>query len=96
MNTIATAEELFAVMRGMPADERIRFFTLIGQNVVERKDYAHHEVFGDVRNAEFTATEAAEYLEVSVGTLRRYVQARKINPGRTVGRSQFFNDIAQR
>lgn len=53
--------------------------------------HSHAEVFGDVLGAEFTGDEAAEYLEVSVSTFRRYVQGQKISPVRVVGRNQFFS-----
>jgi excisionase family DNA binding protein len=48
-------------------------------------------VFGDLLSAEFTVEEAAEYLEVSVSTFRRYVQGKKISPLHVVGRNQFFS-----
>ena len=54
-------------------------------------NFSHAEVFGDVLSAEFTAEEAAEYLEVSVSTFRRYVQGKKIAPVHVVGRNQFFS-----
>ena len=38
-----------------------------------------------------TVEEAAEYLEVSVSTFRRYEQGRKIAPVHVVGRNQFFS-----
>jgi excisionase family DNA binding protein len=43
----------------------------------------------------FSAEEAAEYLEVSVPTLRRYVQSGKLKPSAVIGRSQLFssNDL---
>jgi excisionase family DNA binding protein len=87
---IATAEELLSAMKGMPSSERVRFFTLLGENVFEKENFSHEEVFGNVANAEFTVGEAAEYLEVSVPTFRRYVQGKKIAPFRIVGRNQFF------
>lgn len=33
---ISTAEDLFSAMKEMPSGERIRFFTLLGENVFER------------------------------------------------------------
>lgn len=36
--------------------------------------FSHEQLFGHLAEAEFTATEAAEYLEVSIPTFRRYVQ----------------------
>ena len=87
---IATAEELYAAMKDMPSNERVRFFTMLGQNAFEKENFTHEDVFGDVANAEFTTGEAAEYLEISVSTFRRYVQSGKIVPVHVVGRNQFF------
>ncbi len=88
--TIATAEELYSVMKDMPAAERVRFFALLGEKAFEKENFTHQDVFGAVANAEFTVGEAAEYLEVSVPTFRRYVQSKKITPVHIVGRNQFF------
>lgn len=88
--TIATAEELYSAMKEMPSAERVRFFALLSKKAFESENFAHQEVFGAVQNAEFTVTEAAEYLEVSVPTFRRYVQSQKITPVHVVGRNQFF------
>lgn len=48
------------------------------------------QVFGHLTDAEFTAQEAAEYLEVSIATLRRYVHGGKLRPCKVVGRNQLF------
>ena len=53
--------------------------------------YTHQQVFGHLRNATFLAAEAAEFLEVSLPTLRRYVQAGRLKPASTTGRSQLFS-----
>lgn len=87
---ISTAEDLFAAMKGMPSSERVRFFTLLGENVFEKENFSHEEVFGSIANAEFTVSEASEYLEISVPTFRRYVQGKKITPIHIVGRNQLF------
>jgi excisionase family DNA binding protein len=39
----------------------------------------------------FSAEEAAEFLEVSLSTLRRYVQSGKLKPSAVIGRSQLFS-----
>ena len=84
-----TAEELFFAVQNMPSTERTRFFIMLG-NALQLEDYSHEQVFGDLVNDEFTAGEAAEYLEVSLPTFRRYVQSEKIDPTRVVGRNQYF------
>jgi len=54
-------------------------------------DLTHDQVFGKLRSETFSAEEAAEYLEVSLPTLRRYVQSGKLKPATVIGRSQLFS-----
>lgn len=53
--------------------------------------YTHQQVFEHLRNASFSAKEAAEFLEISLPTLHRYVQAGRLKPTSTIGRSQLFS-----
>jgi excisionase family DNA binding protein len=52
---------------------------------------SHKQVFGHLKNSLFSADEAAQYLELSMPTLRRYVQAGKLRPVQNIGRSQLFS-----
>jgi excisionase family DNA binding protein len=54
-------------------------------------DFTHEQVFRHLQHELLSAFEAAEYLEVSLPTLRRYVQANKLRPCHTVGRNQMFS-----
>lgn len=90
MGHALTAEDLFAEIKGMPATERSRFFALLGEVLFQDVDCSHEQLFGHLADAEFTASEAAEYLEVSVPTFRRYVQSGRLRPANLVGRSQMF------
>ena len=90
MNHALTAEDLFTEMRRMPAAERVRFFSLLTGNAFREDDSTHEQVFGHLQQEPFSASEAAEYLEVSVPTLRCYVQSGKLVPSHTVGRNQMF------
>lgn len=85
-----TAEELMAEIRLMPAEERGRFFVLLGAQLFPDDDLTHEQLFGPLAEAEFTGEEAAEYLEVSIATLRRHVHAGRLKPSRVIGRSQMF------
>ena len=96
MNHALTAEDLFSEMRRMPAPERARFFSLLTGNAFRDDDLTHEQVFGHLQQEAFSAAEAAEYLEVSLPTLRRYVQSGKLQPSRTVGRNQLFATEALR
>jgi excisionase family DNA binding protein len=54
------------------------------------QDLNHEQVFGHLRNVTFSAEEAAEFLEISMPTFRRYVQSGKLKPTELIGRSQLF------
>lgn len=93
MNT-ATAEQLFQALQAMPAEERVRFFSLLAINAF-RDQHAYRnlqdqQVFWHLDNDEFTAQEAADYLEVSIGTFRRYVHDGRLKPCSAPGRNQLF------
>ena len=50
----------------------------------------HQQVFGHLEHDSFSAAEAAEYLEISLPTLRRYVQSGKLKPSQVIGRNPLF------
>ncbi|HQT42281.1 MAG: DNA-binding protein [Polynucleobacter sp. 24-46-87] len=91
MGIVLTAEDLFDQVKQMPVEERIKFFSLVAINAFQETDYTHEQVFGHLRNASFSAEEAAEFLEISLPTLRRHVQAGRLKPASIVGRSQLFS-----
>lgn len=91
MSQSIKAEDVFAQVKQMPAKERIKFFSLIAISAFKEPDYSHDQVFGRLKNDAFSAEEAAEYLEVSLPTLRRYVQSGKLRPSTVIGRSQLFS-----
>ena len=95
MNHALTAQDLFSEMRRMPATERAKFFLLLSTNAFRGDDFSHEQVFGHLAREPLSAAEAAEYLEISLPTLRRYVQARKLIPSHVVGLNQMFsaNDL---
>jgi len=91
MTQYMTAEDLFAHVQKMSSKERIKFFSLVAINAFQETDYTHEQVFGHLRNASFSAEEAAEFLEGSLPTLRRYVQTGRLKPASIIGRSQLFS-----
>ena len=95
MNHALTAQDLFSEMRRMPATERAKFFLLLSTNAFRDDDFSHEQVFGHLAREPLSAAEAAEYLEISLPTLRRYVQTGKLIPSHVVGRNQMFaaNDL---
>ena len=90
LSATPTAEDLFSGMKRMPAAERLKFFSLLAKNAFRDDNFTHDEVFGNLHHEPFSAQEAAEYLEVSMPTLRRHVQSGKLVPSHTVGRNQMF------
>lgn len=91
MSRALTAEDLFSEMKRMPTTERAKFFSLLASNAFRDDNFTHEQVFGHLQREPMSAREAAEYLEVSLPTLRRYVQAGKLRPSHTVGRNQMFS-----
>lgn len=85
-----TAEDLFQDLKKMPTVERQKFFVILSTNAFRGADMSHEELFGHLAGDNFTAQEAAEYLEVSVSTFRRFVASGKLGPSSTVGRNQMF------
>jgi excisionase family DNA binding protein len=53
--------------------------------------FLHGDLFGHLKDERFSAQDAAEYLEVSMPTFRRYIQSGKVIPAEIVGRSQLFS-----
>ena len=90
MTQTITAEELLMELEAMPFLERDRFFSMLGRCFFKDENLTHDQVFGELANAEFSSQEAAEYLEISIATLRRYVRKETLKPSRIVGRNQMF------
>jgi excisionase family DNA binding protein len=86
-----TAEDLFQDLRQMPPTERQKFFVILSANAFRGDDISHEQLFGHLASDNFTAQEAAEYLEVSMSTFRRFVACGKLNPSSKVGRNQMFS-----
>lgn len=84
-----TAEKVYKEILEMPIKEREKLFTVIARKGFEKDVFSHDEVFDDIRRSPFTVKEAAEYLEVSEITLRRWIKAGKIRSER-IGRNIFF------
>jgi excisionase family DNA binding protein len=90
MSQVLSAQDLFSEMKRMPTTERAKFFSLLASSAFRDDDHTHEQVFGHLESEPLSASEAAEYLEVSLPTLRRHVQAGKLLACRTVGRNQLF------
>ena len=84
-----TAEKVYKEMLEMPIKEREKLFAAIARRGFEKDLYSYEEVFDDIRRSPFSVKEAAEYLEISEITLRRWIKAGRVVPKR-IGRSHFF------
>lgn len=71
--------------RALPESEKTQVRSLINE-----QNLSHEEVFGFLREEEFTVHEATEYLGISEPTFRRAVKAGKITASSTVGRSNLY------
>lgn len=91
MSNELTAENVFLQIKEMPQKERVKLFTLVVNNAFrDQENFSHEEVFGHLRTELFSSEEAATYLEISLPTLRRLVQSKRLQPKQVVGRSQLF------
>jgi excisionase family DNA binding protein len=91
MSNELTAENVFLQIKEMPEKERVKLFTLVVNNAFrDQENFSHEEVFGHLRTELFSSEEAATYLEISLPTLRRLVQSKRLQPKQVVGRSQLF------
>jgi excisionase family DNA binding protein len=91
MGQFIRAEEVFSQVQHMPESERVKFFCLVARSAFQADNFSHQEVFGHLKDEMFSAQDAAEYLEVSMPTFRRYVQSKKISPSKVIGRSQLYS-----
>ena len=90
MNTL-TAEKLFSDVQKISSSERQKFFNLLAERAFrDEGNCSHEELFGDLKDAYFTASEAAEYLQISTATFRRYVRDGKISVSTEVGNNHLF------
>ncbi len=91
MSHAMTAQSLFDDLQNLPATERSQFFLLLGSQAFKDDNFTHEHIFGHLVAETFTVQDAAEYLEMSVPTFRRYVRDGQITPVQTVGRNQMFS-----
>ncbi len=86
-----TAEQVFDELVTMPVKEREKLFSMIARFGFEKDAYTHDEVFGDLNDYPFTIKEAAQYLEVSEITVRRWIKDGTLNPSGKLGRNWVFD-----
>lgn len=85
-----TAEAVYRAFRKLSVDERARFYTLLAEPGLANDNLTHQQVFGHLAAEEFTSKEAADYLDVSIATFRRYVKARRISPSSEMGKNHLY------
>jgi len=85
------AEQLYSNLQQLPQNERQRFFVLLSDSFDHKENYSHQEVFGHLDNTEFTASEAADYLEISIATFRRYLKSQKITASKVIGSTHLYS-----
>jgi hypothetical protein len=96
MNTL-TAEQVFSDLQKLPLIERQQFFVLLAKAFNNEDNLSHQQVFGHLEGDLFTASEAAQYLEVSMATFRRYLKAGKLAVKSEVGANHLYalDDLRQ-
>lgn len=75
----------------MPGHEREKFFAIWASKAFPAQEsFSHAALFGHLDKAQFSATEAAQYLEVSIVTFRPYVHDGRIKACAEVGSSHLY------
>lgn len=87
---IITAETVFSEFMQLASSERAKFFALLAEPCVHNENFSHEQVFGHLAGDAFTAGEAAEYLDVSLSTFRRYVSTGRLKASGELGRNQLY------
>lgn len=91
MSATLTAEQLLANLQQLPNTEREKFFLLLSAKAFGEPDtLSHEEVFGHLHHEEFTASEAADYLDISIATFRRHVRAGNITASSQIGTTHLY------
>ena len=88
--SLPTAEAIYSDFRKLSTAERTKFYALLGESAMCEENLSYEEVFGHLEDDEFTSVEAAEFLEVSMSTFRRYVRDGKVKASGEVSRNLFF------
>lgn len=86
-----TAENVFDELVEMPVKEREKLFSMIGRFGFEKETYTHEEVFGNMNDHPFTIKEAAQYLETSEITVRRWIKNGTLIPSGKLGKKWVFD-----
>ena len=90
MSNAMTASQLLEDLQSLPETERGKFFLLLESRAFGGDNLSGRHVFAHLAGELFTASEAAEYLEISLPTFRRYVQRGAIAPVQLLGRNQMY------
>lgn len=85
------AQSVFDEFRKLTRNERTKFYELLGESSVRDENLTHEQVFGHLARDAFSASDAADYLEVSISTFRRYVADGRIRASSEIGRNQLFS-----
>ena len=86
-----TAQTIFLEFCKLPSNERAKFYALLAEGGLAEENQSHEQVFGHLAGAEFSASDAAAYLEVSMSTFRRLVADGRLRASKEIGRSQLFS-----
>jgi len=86
-----TAEKVFDELVAMPIKEREKLFSMIARVGFEKDVFTHDDVFGDLNDYPFTVKEAAQYLEVSEITVRRWMKEGTLKPSKKLGKNWIFD-----
>lgn len=60
------------------------------RSAINEENFSHEEVFGHLKESEFSIHEALEYLDISEATFRREIKDGRVHASTEVGRSHLY------
>jgi HTH-type transcriptional regulator/antitoxin MqsA len=86
------------VMQSLAMDKLLRcslefpaVYTWLKQEAGLNEGINHQDIFGHLDTAELTANDAADYLEISIATFRRYIKSQKITASKVIGSTHLYS-----
>ena len=86
-----TAEQIFNELQKIPFAEQEKFFGLLAKKVFHDDDINYDDLSGNFEESLLTAKDAADFLDISLPTLRRYIRDKKIRSAKKIGTSHLFD-----
>ena len=82
---MAQAHSLFTKYQSLDRSEQLAFRALMHE-----ENLTHDEVFGHLKEKEFSSQDSCDYLGISIPTFRRYISKGLIKANSSLGRNHLY------